>query len=57
MDSALQLIYYTWQKVIRFLSGIYIDNNNTVSVLFVIIGISILSIIMAYVLPIPKRNK
>lgn len=57
MDSALQLIYYTWQKVIRFLSGIYIDNSNTVSVLFVIIGISILSIIMAYVLPIPKRNK
>lgn len=57
MDSALQLIYYTWTKVIRFLSGIYIDNSNTVSVLFVIIGISILSIIMAYVLPIPKRNK
>lgn len=57
MDSALQLIYYTWQKVIRFLSGIYIDNSNTVSVLFIIIGISILSILMAYVLPIPKRNK
>lgn len=57
MDQALQYIYYTWQKVIQFLNSVYIDNANTVTPFYVIVGIAIISILFAYVLPIPRRNK
>ena len=57
MDNALQLIYYAWQKAMRFLLSCYIDNNSTVSIMHLIFGITILGILLAYVLPIPRRNK
>lgn len=56
MDTALQYIYYTWSKVIQFLNSVYIDNSNTVTPFYVIVGISILGVLIAYVLPTPKRK-
>ena len=57
MDNALQLIYYAWQKALRFLLSCYIDDAQNVSVMYIIFGITILGILLAYVLPIPRRNK
>lgn len=56
MDEALQYIYYTWNKVLEFLNGVFIDGNNTVTPFYVLMGVSILGILIAYLLPTPERK-
>lgn len=57
MDAALTYIYYAWKKTILFLINHYIDNDNTVALFYVFMGICLIGMFIRYALPAPRRNK